>query len=149
MTYSAYFTGTGGILLFMLTLHTICQPYVKRAHNIVDTLLLANLVLINYISFFNFHKSRSHSLDYGATVSAASIQLVLIYLPLIVMGMYFLIVHGKGIFRKCTGCFLPEKSKRLRELMKTISTQKESFDLNVDNEFVHDRSESSIEYQEF
>ena len=149
ITYSIYFTGTGGILLFMLTLHTICQPYVKRAHNIVDTLLLANLVLINYLSFFNYHKSRSHSLDYGATVSAASIQLVLIYLPLIVMGMYFLILLGKGIFRKYTGCFLPEKSKRLRELMKMMSTQKENFDLNVDDEFVHDRFENSVEYQEF
>lgn len=81
--FSAYYTTVGGCLLFILTLHTICQPYIKRAHNIIDALLIAHLVINNSLSLYNYHKSHNRRVQYGATVSPAIVQLVLIYLPLV------------------------------------------------------------------
>ena len=141
--FSAYYTGIGGILLFMLTLHTICQPYIKRAHNIIDALLFANLVLINSLSLFNYHKSRSERKQYRATVSAAIVQLVLIYLPLIIMGVYLLLILCKHVVKQgcmsqtVTKMFIPERINKLREFVQTISSLNESSDSN--EEFVHDR----------
>ena len=84
--FSTYYTAVGDIIILILTLHTICQPYIKRAHNIIDALLLADLALINSLSFLNYHKSLSQGMQYGATISPAIVQLVLLYLPLVVMG---------------------------------------------------------------
>ena len=155
--FGAYFTGTGGILLFMFTLHTICQPYIKREHNIIDALLFANLILINALSFFNFHKRRSREIEYEATVTAVTIQLVLIYLPLAVIFAYFLtmlcwqfIKYGTNKsenFATCVGFVLP---KRFSGLLNKISSQNEDFDsIILDDDFVRNYAENSVEYQEF
>ena len=90
-TFSVYYTAVGGTILALLTLHTVCQPYIKRAHNIIDALLFINLILINFLSFFNYHRSLSQKgMEQRTTVIASTIQLVLIYLPLIMMGAYML-----------------------------------------------------------
>ena len=102
--YSIYYTSIGGVLVFILTLHTICQPYVKRAHNIIDALLFSNLILINSLLFFNFHNSQSQTSQYKAILdSAAAVQLVLICLPMMVMCMYLLIILCKQIFKHAYG----------------------------------------------
>ena len=141
--YSAYHTAVGGIFLLILTIHTICQPYIKRVHNIIDTLLFANLVLITSLSFFNYYRSRSQrDIQEGGTVLPAAVQLVLIYLPMVVMCAYFAMVLCKNV-KKCghkgprslsTGA--GQKSK-LRELIRTISAQDDSN--SNEEEFTHDR----------
>ena len=49
------------LLVSILAWHAVCQPYVNRAHNIIDNLLLFNLAIINTISFGNYYRS----LNYG------------------------------------------------------------------------------------
>ena len=151
--FSAYYTGTGGILVFMLTLHTVCQPYIKRVHNIIDTLLFANLVLINSLSFFNYHKTRSQRVQYSATVSAAIVQQVLIYLPLIVISIYFLILIIQQIL-KCTihhNSQVLDKRPRVMKLIRIICLEDKLMD-STEEEFVFDRisdEDVDVEYEQF
>ena len=144
--FSAYFTAVGGAFLLILTIHTVCQPYIKRAHNIIDTLLFANLVLISSLSFFNYYRSRGQrDIERGGTILPATVQLVLIYLPLVVMCVYIVMILCKNI-EKC-GCKkllatlpFPERKSKLRVLIRTISAQDDSDDANNEElEFTHDR----------
>ena len=145
--FSAYYTTVGGALLFILTIHTICQPYIKRVHNIIDTLLFANLVLINSLSFFNYYRTRGQrDIEQGKTVLPAIVQLVLIYLPMVVMCVYLIMISCKNV-EKCgwkkplvnNAIFLmPGRKNRLRQLIRTISVQNSTVD-SSDEEFTHDR----------
>lgn len=129
--FSAYYAAVGGVFLVILTVHTLCQPYIKRVHNIIDTLLFANLVLINSISFFNYYRSRSQrNIKDGGTVLPATVQLVLIYLPVVVMCVYVVMVLCKNV-EKC-GCNrllasrsmlpFPGQNSKFRELIRTINS---------------------------
>ena len=129
-----------GIIIPILTLHTICQPYIKRAHNIIDALLLTDLALINSLSFLNYHKSLSQGIQYGATISPAIVQLVILYLPLVVMGSYLLVILCKIVVSQicksqgATTLFSSGRANKLRELVQSISTQDEDSD-SIGEEF--------------
>ena len=102
--FGIYYSVLGGVLLFILTLHTICQPYIKRTHNIIDTLLFVNLILINSLLLFNYYNSHTQwGIQEGVTVSLAIIQLILIYLPVIAAGVYALTISLRKIaqLRSC------------------------------------------------
>ena len=152
--FSLYYTIINTILLFILTLHTICQPYIKRMHNMIDTLLLVNLALINSLSFYNYHKSISQIKKHSDTTSPAVVQLVLIYLPVVVISVYFLAVFSKYIIKR--GCKLlivtnPKRANivKLRELVQTISSQTDENSDSTEEELTHDRlMDEDIEYIE-
>ena len=95
--FSQYYTTVGTILLLILMLHTIFQPYTKKCHNLIDALLFADLLLINSLSSFNFQKINSRKAQYGATVTPAIVQLVLIYSPLVIILTYFLCKCTKNL----------------------------------------------------
>ena len=140
--FNVYYAAVGGVLLFILTLHTICQPYIKRVHNIIDTLLFVNLVVINFLSSFNYHSSRAEKeMEQEATVLTSIVQLVLIYLPILAMGAYVIVILCKGAF-KC-GCggllaciFSPERVNRLRVLVQGDNQMDDDDD---DDEFTYTR----------
>ena len=149
--FSAYYTGIGGILIFMLTLHTVCQPYIKRIHNVIDTLLFANLVLINSLSFFNYHKTRSQRVQYSATVLAAIVQQMLIYLPLIVIGFYFLLL----LCRKILKCAIShhrqifDERPKVIKLIRIIGLDDHLME-STEETFAFDRmSDEDVEYEQF
>ena len=74
------------LLLSMLILHAVCQPYKKRLHNIIDALLFGNLAVINAITMYNFSTLRSViPLDVSIT---SWIQIILIFFPLLIMLIY-------------------------------------------------------------
>ena len=136
-----HYTVVGGMLVFILTLHTVCQPYVKRAHNIIDALLLCNLVFINSLSLFNFYRSNNPKIPNSATIRSAAVQTVLIYIPALVMTVFMLGHFFKYIYRCCSGtkhkmsAFVPERARKLRDLVRTISSSNES----SDEDFTHDK----------
>lgn len=137
--FGSYYTIVSAVLLFILTLHTVCQPYIKRIHNIIDTLLFANLLLINCLTSFNYNRSRSHEkikANQGPMISSFIVQLMLIYLPLVVMGVYILIALCKNIVKHgCGNVFatiLPKKANTLREVVQGSSVSDE-------DELIHDR----------
>ena len=153
--FSNYYTSVGGILVFILTLHTICQPYIKRAHNIIDTLLFSNLTLINFLLFFNYHKSRSQKPNNDAISSSVAVQLMLIYLPVVVMGIYVIIC----LFKKAAMCLggkshtsdlsgklaIPVNANKLRELVISTISRNENSDL-YEEEFIHERDMCTCNY---
>ena len=67
-------------LIVILTVHAIVQPYKQRWHNIIDTLLFANLAIINAISLYNYQLINERN---SLLVVTTSIQIIFICLPLV------------------------------------------------------------------
>ena len=77
-------------LILFLSFHALAQPYEKSWHNILDNLLFTNLAVINGMTLYNYTRASDpfvpnyqHNIDI-----VSSIQLVLIYLPMIYMVVY-------------------------------------------------------------
>ena len=89
-------------LILFLSFHALAQPYERRWHNILDGLLLTNLAAINGLTLYNYTKKSDPfgSIDQFTTAIISSIQLVLIYLPMIYMVGYVicrLLLGIKGV----------------------------------------------------
>ena len=145
--FSIYYTSISGVLVFILILHTICQPYTKRAHNIIDTLLFFDLLLINCLLFFNYHNIHKQKPQYKAIGSAAVVQLVLICLPMIVMCVYLFAILCKRVFKCCCSKNQAIFSSRTRELVQIVSARVDKSDSNGE-EFTHNRLvDEDVEYR--
>ena len=72
-------------LILFLSFHALAQPYERRWHNILDGLLLTNLAAINGLTLYNYTRTSDPfgSNDQCTMTIVSSIQLVLIYLPLV------------------------------------------------------------------
>lgn len=101
--FSLFYTMLQALLVAMLLVHSIVQPYQKRWHNVLDALLLANLIVINGITTLLYYWTR---VDVGRNAQTIAwrtdilggIQLVLIYLPLLYILLYVLArVLGKTL----------------------------------------------------
>ena len=68
-------------LIVMLLLHSICQPYKERWHNIIDTLLFCNLILINGLTLYNVSLANSGTYDIPDFTFTTWTQVLLIILP--------------------------------------------------------------------
>ncbi len=68
-------------ILVMLVVHVIFWPYRETWHNIMDTLIYVNIVLVNGFTMFIY----SSSVNFSSTLvyEAGVIQTILIYLPLV------------------------------------------------------------------
>ena len=99
--YGYFYTVVEISLIVILALHAICQPYIERIHNIIDTLLFANLAVINALSFANYYISQSSG-DLSIITTIASVQLLLIYLPIVtvvivgILTLYCKYIHKRG-----------------------------------------------------
>ena len=84
----------------MLAIHSLAHPYEKHWHNILDTLIFADLAIINGMTFYNYTWVSS-GLDYQHILGiTTSIQLVLIYLPMLYMVGYvavYIVPKIKGV----------------------------------------------------
>ncbi len=80
-----YYSATCVQLTVMLVLHAICCPYKKKRHNVLDALLIANLIIINIISFFNYVSG-----DKSNLATLAGLQCGLILLPLVYLVVYII-----------------------------------------------------------
>ena len=148
---STFYMTVGWITVLILALHTISQPYIKRAHNIIDALLLTDLVLINNLSFLKYYRTRLNEKN-NSTVVSSKLQLVLIYLPLAIMGKHMLIVLYRHLHKKgCKGeiTFVPERARRLRELVLSMSTLEEDIEQNEEEELPHRLQAGDINYAYF
>ena len=134
------------LLIIMLALHALFQPYQRRVHNIIDTLLFIDLVLINSFAFYHYHLFQSqesrHTVKENVSITAG-IQMTLIYFPLLIVILYMLVVGCKRVY-----CLYSKKHashnqeeidkpgtqslRRLRAAVRSISSL--SGDINADNE---------------
>jgi len=83
----SFYTITSIQLTCMLTLHAVCMPYKNIWHNILDSLLFTDLILINAIAFYNSHLASKY-VQYVSQLVA--VQSVLILLPLVYLAAYIL-----------------------------------------------------------
>ena len=140
--FSTYYTSIVTVLVAMLVIHAVCQPYVNRMYNILDSLLFCNLIIINALSFFNYFRSFvQRRLRQGVTILPAVVQLILIYLPLALMYLYLITLFLKNVLNYC-GCKIPCKhffhSKKSNVLLK-LSQIYANDSNSSDEEFSHSR----------
>lgn len=94
-------------LILILCLHSVVQPYKKTTHNQMDSLIFANLAIINGLSLINFYISRQQNVSGNSDIasntlqSSIYIQLFLIYLPSLCVLAYLLTKLVSYIYGKC------------------------------------------------
>ncbi len=79
------------VLAFILGLHSTAQPYKVNKYNVIDSLLLCNLLIINGISIYLklIISETQDSYEKSFTLNIVLyIQLLFIYLPVFIMGLY-------------------------------------------------------------
>ena len=73
------------IFVFILGIHSIIQPYKKKLHNVIDSLIFLNLSTINGLNIYNnVATDLFPGSDYHLLVTTSVIQMFLIYLPIII-----------------------------------------------------------------
>ena len=85
---SSYYLVVQLQLATILTLHSLCQPYKKRWHNVLDALLFLNLSIINAITLFNFSLSFKNITNQRHINRASYVQIILLFLPLLYVLIY-------------------------------------------------------------
>ena len=92
------------ILTIMLAMHAIFQPYERRFHNILDSLIFANLSIINGLNVFIYYWAGYSSPDDPSVKIAMWLRVLLIYLPLLysvfLVAMKIAVLYSKH-FRRC------------------------------------------------
>ena len=71
--------------LLMLLIHSLTGPYKRKIYNILDTLLLTNMAIINGLSMFVHAKNKLLPLYLESVHIACAFQALIILLPLIVL----------------------------------------------------------------
>ena len=143
--FDIIYTAMGIFIVIILMMHAVCQPYISRIHNIVDTLLFGNLALINAISFAHYHKFRTKAGKQVATdynfIMLASLQLVLIYLPLFIMVIYIILM----IFQLCCR----KAGKGNSEWRRSIISLGRSYKNDNEEELPHRLIAGDVYYSKF
>ena len=114
--------------VFMLAFHAFAQPYQRSLYNYLDTFMFANLAVINALYLYNF----SASVKNRVTV-APVFQLILIYLPLVLITVQWVLL---GV----TGC-----SKKARHNLRKINQHIPLFKLRADDGKEEAINESGID----
>ncbi len=96
------------IIIIMLAFHAIAHPYKKQQHNVVDTLMFADLAIVNAISLYTYFWADYQSNSTSEITTAATIQLILIYLPIFyIAGVIVMTITPRHlvsrIVNKCKG----------------------------------------------
>ena len=127
--YGSYCSAVSCALVVVLSLHTFCQPYRERLHNIIDAALMADLLFINALSSV-YHYHRSHyqlNSRYNFSTIPSILQIVLIYLPLVIMGVYLLAISCKAavkiVLRR--NKVHNRRACKIRKLARLLSGQKD------------------------
>ena len=88
-------------LILILAIHAFSHPYIKGVHNMVDTILFTDLLLINSITCIHYFLFQSQENQYTVNKKVAitaKIQATLIYLPFIAMIIYILLLGAKQMY---------------------------------------------------
>jgi len=87
-------------LTFMLVLHALCWPYIKKAHNIVDGLLFCNLCVINILTLLKRIYTKNGKAYASIVHFAFSLKVFLTLLPLLCLCGYMITSVWKTFRRK-------------------------------------------------
>ena len=93
---TSFYIITELFLVIFLVFHSSVQPYQKRWHNVLDTIIFGNLVLINGFSVFLYSYNNSKEL-----LNVQNFQIFLIYWPMVYILAHMII----ACLNKCTKKF--------------------------------------------
>lgn len=132
------FIFTQVLLCLMLTIHCMCQPYVKRAHNIIDGLFFLNCSVVNIISVLGYYYGLYGQVFQDTVNVATYAQLLFIYAPF----FYLVIVIVCSMVKFCR-----QRVKNLTDLQATddIIIQR----LGSSDEEEEATSSTSVRYRKF
>ena len=105
---TSFFFITEAILLVIFTIHVLARPYKRRIYNYIDTVMVANLAIINLLSWYICIITSEGG---GLVVLALAIKLVLMYAPLIVVVIFSVIY----ILRRCGVTFDDLRCQTIQE----------------------------------
>ena len=96
------------LFLIMFTLHSVVQPYKSKYHNGIDTVILANMSLINVLTTYNYAVlSTGDQFTYKHTVHwIIYFQILLMYCPLIYLLYYCTTAVYYRVKMQCKGYFM-------------------------------------------
>lgn len=104
-TLIVFYTWVELNLIVILALHSAVQPYKEKWHNFIDSMVFANLAIINGITLFNYfyvvNANGNGDRKEKIIPLFSSLQVILIYLPLFCILIYFLVLiyrHFKARF---------------------------------------------------
>ena len=142
-SFRKYYVALEALVIAMLVLHILYQPYAQKIHNIIDTLLFADLALINIITFAHYYVFRTRvgrqAVTHSITPSAV-IQLILIYLPLIIATVYLIVVIFRlGCKRKKQSASPTSSSIVLIKLKDFMNSYRDVDELIHDNDLLPHR----------
>ena len=103
VTTGAFYAAIEAGLVLILLIHAILRPYESQWHNTIDTLLLSNLVLINGYTAFDYYYSIVYAEEVRKKTTLTtntSIQLVLIYLPILLYLISFVWAISTKLYLK-------------------------------------------------
>ena len=117
VSLGGYYALVEAVLIVILVVHAVAQPYTIHWHNIVDVLLLGDLAIINGLTLLAYFYSRTdRALKSKKSIDiVVSIQLVFIYLPILFYVTAFILMMCYKF------CFL-----KLRKLNSSRRTQSEN-----------------------
>ena len=92
-----FFLLTQIALLCLFTIHAVARPYKRCLFNIIDLLMLANMSIINALTWYIFNTS-SFGGDRQSIEAVISIKIILMYLPLLAL----LVTIILWFLRKCS-----------------------------------------------
>ena len=124
------------------------RPYSMRTHNIVDNLLLFDLIVINAVSFGNYYRSRNYGQRrQGETDAWSAVQLVLIYLPALVLVVYVLILACSYLLKRRDDS---RKGYKLKQIVRRFSSPDGMTDDINEEELPHRLvSPNEVEYNDY
>ena len=163
-------------LLCFIAIHSLTRPYKRQLYNIIDIVILADMLLINLLSWYTYAKS----LDTRASQdieAAIAVKIVLMYLPLLFMGIIAIpwFLHRYGLIQKrinflkaskedepivtgtkkkktkesCTDHDLFQRAEELNSTSLVLNSSGGEFELQTDETVVESTSSYNTDYQHY
>ena len=125
------------LIILMLCLHAWAQPYERRFYNILDAFMYTNLAIVNGLILFNYYLvSNPTNFMLEIVHVTKTIQLILIYLPLMYVVVMWLLFG------------LTRWSKRVRRCLKKVNRYVPIFKLSPQEIQEELRSSETIPFDE-
>ena len=125
LNLSSFYIFTEFFLVVFVIFHSSVQPYQKRWHNILDTLIFGNLAVINGLSMFMYFWSSHIDLPMSKGF-AQSVQLFLIYCPIFYIVTYTSVTWLRKYWSKRSSCF-NERSLEIELPFRLLRSKSNSY----------------------
>ncbi len=87
-SFSNFYITIQLLVLLMLVVHSICQPYQKWQHNVLDTFIFGIILATNAITILNYYSVRVDLTRHTGGILLSAFQLLFIYLPILYLVCY-------------------------------------------------------------